>query len=262
MRKAEPACFYFAEPLSPRYSQPVSIDMNLQEHYDEMRATAVSKFARGEAEPDFLIDSPYDTRRGITLLARPPAHITAIIERIMADFRQSEPDQYYQPAGDIHLTIMSIITCYPGFALHVIDPSDYVSAVEAIVRGIRPFSVEYSGLTAFPGGVIVQGFPQSSGLQLLRKEIRHHFRNSSLQQSIDQRYSIQTAHATVIRFRNPVLNPARLLKMLEKYRQYFIGSFEVSEVALVYNDWYQRAANTVLLGKFTLGTGHQPAWNC
>ncbi len=236
--------------------------MNLQVHYDEMRAAAVRKLECGEAALDYLIDDLRDDRRGITLLARPPARITDAIEAITAEFWQSEPDQYYQPVADMHLTIMSIITCYSGFSLDLVDPSDYANAVGAIGQGIQPFRIDYSGLTASPGGIIVQGFPQGNGLHMLREEIRHYFRSSSLQQSIDQRYSIQTAHATVIRFRKPLLDPARLLDTLKKYRQHFIGSFEVEEVELVYNDWYQRAANTVLLGNYTLGTANRPAWTC
>lgn len=226
--------------------------MDLQEYYDEMRAKAVSQLARGEADLDHLIGSALDTRRGITLLARPPARITKIIVEIMADFQRDEPDQYYYPAADTHLTILSIISCYAGFTLDLINSEEYTSMVRTIVQDIRPFNIRFSGLTASPGGIIVQGFPQDDGLRNLREKIRQLFRTSGLQQSIDQRYSIQTAHSTVIRFRSILLDTNHLLKKIEKYRHYFIGSFEVDAVELVYNDWYQRTANTVLLEKYSL----------
>ena len=226
--------------------------MNLQEHYDEMRALAVQKLERGEVDADQLIDSAQDGRRGITLLTRPPAHITEMIEGIMADFRRDEPDQYYYPAADIHLTVMSIITCYNGFTLDLIDPEAYTSAVHMIAQDSSPFKVRFSGLTASPGGIIIQGFPLDDGLRNLREKTRKLFRESGLQQSIDQRYSIQTAHSTVIRFRTALSNNSRLLQQIEKYRRYFIGEFEASTLELVYNDWYQRTANTVLLEKYIL----------
>ncbi len=227
--------------------------MNLQEYYDEMRATAVRKLAGGAAELDALIDSGQDTRRGITLLARPPAHITEAIEQLLADFQGSEPSQYYYPATDVHLTILSIISCYSGFELNSIDPGQYSSLTRTILQHTPPFNITFSGLTASAGGIIVQGFPQGNGLENLRDEIRKVFRASGLQQSIDRRYSIQTAHSTVIRLRNPLLDTSRLINNIEKYRHYFIGSFEVNTAELVYNDWYQRTANTVLLEKYTLG---------
>lgn len=226
--------------------------MHLQEHYDEMRAIAVQKLKRGEVDTDKLIDSAQDGRRGITLLTRPPAHITEIIAGIMADFQRDDPDQYYYPAADIHLTVISIITCYNGFTLDLIDPEEYTSVMHKIAQDSSPFKVRFSGLTASPGGIIIQGFSLDDGLQNLREKTRKLFRESGLQQSIDQRYSIQTVHSTVIRFRNNLSSTTSLLQHIAKYRQYFIGEFEANTVELVYNDWYQRTANTMLLEKYIL----------
>ncbi|MFD1466731.1 2'-5' RNA ligase family protein [Hymenobacter caeli] len=228
--------------------------MDLPAHYDAMRTAAIAAIARGEAEIDNLIDSPHDTRYGLTLLARPPARVTSAIEGLLADFRRIEPDQYYYPAADTHLTVMSIISCYDGFQLAMIDPIKYVDLVGTITRNARPFRVKFAGLTASAGSVIVQGFPWGDGLETLRQDVREAFRSAGLQQSIDQRYSIQTAHATVIRFRKPLLDAARVLAAIEKYRAWPIGTFEVDRVELVANDWYQRTANTVRLATYSLGS--------
>ena len=228
--------------------------MNLQVHYDAMRQAATQRLASGGAVIDTLVDSPADTRRGLTLLTRPPAPLAAIIEEVLTDFRGIEPDQYFYQASDIHVTILSIISCYPGFTLGLIDPAAYQSAVRASLQTSRPFALTYTGLTAAPGGIMVQGFPAGSGLEELRQATRRCFQASGLQQSIDQRYRLQTAHSTVLRFRKPLQNPARLLQMLMQHQHRFIGTFEVNTVELVYNDWYQRARNTVLLEKFKLGS--------
>ena len=232
--------------------------MNLTEYYDAMRQAALPKLAQGAAELDKLIDSAQDRRRGITLLARPPARITAIIEGIIADLKRAEPDQYYYPAADIHLTILSIISCYNGFTLDLVDPAAYKTAVRAILQPIRPFIITYNGLTATTGGIIIQGFPQDEELTQLRNATRGFFQHAGLQHSIDQRYNIHTAHSTVMRFKTLLQNPQLLLEKIEHYQHYFIGSFEVDTVELVYNDWYQRTSNTVLLGKFSLGAAATP----
>ena len=229
--------------------------MNLQAHYNAMRRAAGQELARGAAEIDKLIDSPADSRRGITLLARPPARLTAAIGKILADFRQIEPDQYFYPASDLHVTVLSIISCYPGFTLDLIAPAAYQQALRAICQVSRPFTITYRGLTASAGGVMVQGFPADGGLEELRQATRRYFQASGLAQSIDQRYCLQTAHSTVIRFRQPLHNPAQLLAMLARYEDHCFGSFEVDTVELVYNDWYQRGRNTVLLEKSALGKG-------
>ena len=217
-----------------------------------MRETAFRKLGQGEAELDALLDAAQDDRRGITLLARPPGHITKNIEAILADFQLLEPGQYYYPPTDIHLTILSIISCYSGFTLDVIDPQAYCNAVGTIVQRTRSFPIKFAGLTASPGGIMVQGFPQGNGLQTLRNELRKFFQASGLPQSIDQRYSIQTAHSTVIRFREPLRDAAILLETLAKYQHYFIGTFTVDTLELVYNDWYQRQATTQLLARYSL----------
>lgn len=142
--------------------------MNLAAHYDAMRAEASRQLANGAVELDPLLDAPHDTRRGLTLLARPPAAITAAIEAVLADFQRVEPTQYYYPASDIHLTVLSIISCYPGFTLAAIEPAAYQAAGRTLARASRPFGLRYAGLTASAGGLMVQGFPQGAGLQQLR----------------------------------------------------------------------------------------------
>lgn len=226
--------------------------MTLAEHYDAMRTTAAHQLANGLADLDLLIDSPLDTRRGLTLVARPPAAITAVIEDILADFRRIEPAQYYYPTSDIHLTVLSIISCYPGFTLAAIDPDAYRAAVQAITQASRPFAIRYAGLTASAGSIMVQGFPQDDGLEQLRHTTRGFFQTAGLQQSIDQRYQLRTAHSTVIRFRQPLADPARLLALVQHCAKYAIGTFEVASLELVYNDWYQRAGHTTVLGHYPL----------
>jgi 2'-5' RNA ligase len=225
--------------------------MDLAAHYDAMRTAALGQLAQGEAELDPLIDSPHDTRRGLTLLTRPPAAITAAMEEVVTEFQAVDPAQYYYPTPDIHLTLLSIISCYSGFTLATVDPARYQLAVQAILADCRPFTLTYTGLTASPGGIMVQGFPQDTGLQNLRNATRAFFQNTDLPQSIDRRYVLQTAHSTVIRFRKPLASPARLLATIRRYQQHFFGSFEVNTAELVFNDWYQRAANTQLLQRYS-----------
>ncbi|WP_223650272.1 2'-5' RNA ligase family protein [Hymenobacter psoromatis] len=226
--------------------------MNLHAHYDALHAAALPPLRQGRAAPDLLLDSPHDTRRGVTLLARPSAAIAAHIGEVLAEFQQVAPEQYYYPASDLHLTILSIISCYAGFTLPDIDPTPYAELVAAALRGAAPFRIRLAGLAASPAGVLVRGFPEGNGLAPLRDELRRVFRASGLQQSIDQRYSIQTAHCTVLRFRGPLPDADPLLRVLAAYRAYPFGTLEVHDLELVFNDWYQRAAHTVLLKKYQL----------
>ncbi|GGG43064.1 2'-5' RNA ligase family protein [Hymenobacter glacieicola] len=227
--------------------------MSLEEHYNAMRTAAMGQLLHDGAALDQLLNAPeQDARRGLTLLARPPAGITTRIAAVLADLRRAEPDQYYYPAPDIHLTILSIISCYSGFSLALINSADYRELVGSILRGVGPFRIRYAGLTASAGSIMVQGFPEDDSLEELRNELRVGFRRSGLLQSIDQRYALRTAHSTVVRFTAPLRNPAHLVALLQQEQQTPIGSFEVDTLELVFNDWYQRAANTVPLGQYHL----------
>lgn len=57
-----------------------------------------------------------------------------------------------------------------------------------------------------------------------------------------------------IRFKKPLTNPAALLDKISQYQVQDFSLFEVASVELVFNDWYQRAAHTVLLEQYPLGS--------
>lgn len=228
--------------------------MNLQQYYDAMREVAFRHLAQGEAQLDPQLHTVQDNRRGLTLRAKLPAPIVTKVEEMQAAFRSIEPAQYYYPATDLHLTILSVISCYPGFTLQAVDPEVYRQAVGASLTGSRQFTVTYTGVTASAGAIILQGTPNDEGLAQLRQQISVFFQQSGLRQSINERYQLQTAHSTVIRFRSPLRNPSRLIEMIEAYQHHFFGSFQVDAIELVYNDWYHRTATTLLLETYPLAS--------
>lgn len=227
--------------------------MNIQEIYDQMWENALEKFRRGEFECDPWLDSKEDKRYGITLLARPGGKAREKIQNIIEAFRQVAPHQYYYPAPDLHLTILSIISCREGFALSDINAEKYARKVGEALEDKRAFSIEYKGLTASAGCILVQRFPENGELQRIREDLRRVFKASSLQHSIDSRYRLETAHSTIVRFRRPLPSSTLLVKQLQELRAMPIGAFSVNELELVFNDWYQRSEKTSVLGRFLLG---------
>jgi 2'-5' RNA ligase len=97
---------------------------------------------------------------------------------------------------------------------------------------------------------MIQGFPQQPVLDELRNNLRTAFKTSSLQQSIDKRYSLQTAHATVVRFTKPFTAKEEFTKVLENFKDYDFGTATISEMELVYNDWYLREKFSKTLCRF------------
>ncbi len=115
----------------------------------------------------------------------------------------------------------------------------------------KSFKIQFKGLTASPSCILIQGFLTNT-LNEIRDELRKTFKNSDLQQSIDKRYNIQTAHATVIRFKSELTDQTALINLIEKYREFDFGTFEIKQIELVYNDWYQREKFVKKLHTFSL----------
>jgi 2'-5' RNA ligase len=220
--------------------------------YDNMWRQALPLLKNGQVDTDSLIISKNDTRRGLTLIFRPPAELLDNIQTFLNEARSVEPSQYFYPRSDLHLTVLSIISCYPGFHLNQIKQADYHQLIEVALQKINSFRLTFRGITASPAGVMVQGFDENGQLDLLRESLRDNFKISNLEHSIDKRYKLQTAHLTVIRFAKKLSQPAAFAALAEAYRNEDFGTCQVHEMELVFNDWYQRKENTVVTKTFRL----------
>ncbi len=226
--------------------------MNLVDHYNELYQNAVRKIKSDEYSMDNFIDSPVDKRRGITLLIRPNNPIKKNIQNFLDDLSNNDPNQYYQPDSDIHMTVMSIISCYNDFNLQSICISDYINLIEKSIKSERKIEINFKGITASPSCIMIQGFFHNNTINEIRDNLRTNFKKSALQQSLDLRYSLQTAHLTVVRFKQPLINKGNYLQVMENYRDYNFGTLTTDTINLVYNDWYQRKKFTKELYKFKI----------
>jgi hypothetical protein len=226
--------------------------MDLSEHYDQLYKKSAEAILSGNYNIDSQINNPSDSRFGITLLIRPSEKIKANIQFFLDELKAVKPEQYYYPDCDIHITVMSIISCYEGFTLDEISIEDYIKIVQESLINLGKIKIEFRGITASASALMIQGFPADESLNNLRNKLRDNFKRSTLQQSIDSRYVIATAHSTVMRFQQKLQNPEKLIGVAEKFRDYNFGEFTVDKVELVYNDWYQREKNTVHLQDFNL----------
>ncbi|KQO25077.1 mutarotase [Flavobacterium sp. Leaf82] len=226
--------------------------MDLNQHYNQLYKTSSETILEGNYKLDTQINNTSDSRFGITLLIRPNETITANIKLFLEELRAIEPNQYYYPDSDLHITVMSIISCYEDFTLNKIEIKDYIDIIQQSLVHLDKIKIEFRGVTASPSAVMIQGFPTDESLNNFRNKLRENFKNSVLEQSIDSRYTIAAAHSTVMRFQEKLQNPKKLIEITEKFRDYDFGEFEVKNIELVYNDWYQREGNTIHLAKFVI----------
>ena len=226
--------------------------MNLYTHYSELYNDAVVKIRSNNYQLDPLIDSDTDRRRGLTFLIRPPEEVKLRMSQMLDELQQAEPEQYYYPSADRHVTVLSVISCYEGFRLDNVNSDEYIRVSREAIEGFGPFPISFRGITASPSCVMICGYFSEASLNCIREKLRKVIKQSGLQQSVDVRYRIQAAHSTVVRFRQPLRSAAHLLALLERYRNFDFGTFRVKAIELVCNDWYQRSAQVQKLAEVPL----------
>ncbi|UII25174.1 mutarotase [Fulvivirga maritima] len=225
---------------------------SLEQHYQNLYHSSINQIKAKGCSVDPLLNDTQDDRYGITLLARPSEKVKNNIDEFLHSLKAIDSDQYYYPATDLHVTIMSIISCYSGFSLEQINVPDYNGLIKTALNGIPPFNIQFKGISASPSSIIICGYPEGNAMQMMRDQLRKHFKNSGLEESIDKRYTLKTAHATVVRFQKPLLHQKQYLNMLDTFTTHDFGSFTVNEPELVFNDWYQKADKVQQLATFNL----------
>lgn len=226
--------------------------MNLEEHYNQLYKTSSEAILAQKYSLDLDLHNPSDSRYGATILIRPSEKIKDKIQSFLDDLKKIEPNQYYYPNSDIHITVLSIISCYEGFSLDKIVPDDYIKIIQESLKELDKIKIKFRGITASNSAIMIQGFPTDETLNNLRDKLRENFRKTTLEQSIDSRYSISAAHATVMRFTEELQNPEKLIAKTNEFRDFDFGEFTVEKLELVLNDWYQREENTIHLAQFNL----------
>ncbi|NMH88593.1 2'-5' RNA ligase family protein [Flavivirga algicola] len=226
--------------------------MNLEAHYKNLYEESIQKISNDDYQIDDLIHSPLDNRFGITLLARPSKKVKNEIQKFLSKLKTIEPNQYYYANSDIHITVMSIISCYDGFMLKDIELPEYIKHINDSLIDDSNIEIKFKGITASPSCVMIQGFMNNESLNKIRNKLRDNFKNSTLEQSIDKRYAIQTAHATVVRFTENLSKKSDFLNLIENHKDHNFGSFKIKTLELVYNDWYQKQKHVKNLFSFNL----------
>lgn len=224
----------------------------LDELYSSLNDKAYAEILSGKYFIDDSIDASNDQRFGLTILIRPNDNVKNEIENVLNKIRKVEPEEYYYPKSDLHVTVLSIISCYSGFDISKISIHQYLEIMGKSVKYIENFEIEFKGIILANSGILIKGYPTNSSLNLLREKLRTNFKQVNLEQSIDSRYSISTAHITALRFRKKLENKKRFLNLVAQFKDYNFGTSKVENFELVHNDWYQKTENVTILHQFKI----------
>lgn len=242
----------------PVRSVPCDHRERLRERYDWLWTEAAGVIRAGRAELDPVLKTRLpDPRRGLTVIARPNLLIRQRVASFLDELRHVEPEQRYYARSEFHLTILSLFTATVDHGPLFARTEDYVSAVDSALRKVAPIQVEFKGITASPGTVMVQGFLVNDALNDLRDSLRQQLQVRNLGGGLDRRYRLETAHMTVARFRAPLRDGERFATALERARQRFFGTMSIVSLGLVKNDWYMTRQVLETVKRYRLARGHR-----
>jgi 2'-5' RNA ligase len=225
----------------------------LQKRYDKLWSAAIGKIRTGKIESDrVLAGGLVDHRRGLTLIARPTVEVREKVATFLRELRRLEPDQYYYARADLHLTILSLFTATVAYKRFLAHTEKYLAAVESALQKAGPMRIEFAGITASPGAIMIQGFPDSEALNDLRDNLREQLRIRGLTRGLDVRYRLETAHMTVARFRAPLRDSEHFASALARSRRRSFGSTTIKNLSLVTNDWYMTHRTLETLNPYRL----------
>ena len=227
------------------------LNNGLKDYYAGLHESAIVTIKQKGFSLDAELGSPTDHRR-LTLLLRPNQHIKDTFYTFISKSNALIPGQYCYPPTDIHVTIMPIISCYEAFSLTKLDLSIYDQLIKNALEGISRIEIQFEGVFLSPSCLIIKGFPRNEQLKLFRQNLRDAFATSNVEQSLDKRYQLVTAHSTVLRFIKPVEEKERIFELIDAFKDFDFGKQYFDQVKFVYNDWYQsnsivKDLNTYLL---------------
>lgn len=220
--------------------------------YTDLWSKALHLFEAGQYETDPLINDPADLRRGLTLRAMLDPEIASEIKKYTEAIKTFIPSQYFTPISELHLTVLTVVSCNSDIC-HKPETDDlYCEVIQECIRDLPPPRIALRGITASPSCLLLRGYPENDCLEELRNRLRGRFKESTLPSSVDFRYSLKTAHVTIMRFTDPQRDIAEFTHFIKETQNRPFGNQTIDQVELVANDWCHKKENTRLVRTFSL----------
>lgn len=148
------------------------------------------------------LDSPHtDMRCGVNIICRPSTDVVQYILSIQEYLRVSEPDQYYYPPSDLHLTLVEI--CHSRTPEDALRIAGVVGPEIRRLAAITSLPKVDSPMLVFDSHAVALNFlPTDEALQNARQSIREGLVNIGI--STDARHETKSAHVTLMRYITPL----------------------------------------------------------
>lgn len=211
--------------------------------YNDINTRGVEAISNHQEQVDYFLTHPKeDNRRGLTLLAHLPAHISRNINICLQGLGANKGSVYRYPAHDMHITVLDLLGAKADFRITPAAIDAYRQALQSLLIKFPPIEWRLTGFIASPAALIVKG-NYSAALSNLRMAIRKQLPAQNL--TIDERYPTYSGHVTVGRFVKPLADYRSFLSYLADNNQTELGRFKSRELDLVVHDWYNHRVEKI-----------------
>lgn len=222
----------------------------LKKKYDDIWESSKQALLQNNVEVDSnLSDIENDKRKGLSAIITITGDCLDNFSKIKNEIRKIEPEQYYYPQTDIHVTILTLIHTSENFVFDEEKAETFKEILEKTTRNFPKFDIEFKGLTASKGVVMVQGFFNKT-LNEMREAKRDEKKKHELE--INQRQKGGIGHCTIIRFKQKLRNPMAFVNKIEELRNISLGTFKVKKIHFVLHDWCNSEAKRKVLAEYEL----------
>ena len=204
----------------------------LDNHYNSILTANRGKILAGGASDAFLEKALTDNRMSLVVLIRIPLDAAEKINSCINELKGIEPNLYYYPAQDFHITVMDVLKGEEGRRIPP-NITEYIRCIEECSKDISPFRIEFDGLTASDNAIMVRGYYDDQ-LMVFRQKLRDMLKQRGL--SLEERYKTISSHVTIARLLSKYQNPEKLLDYIEKPRSF--GNMTVSNMEISFHNWY------------------------
>jgi hypothetical protein len=197
---------------------------------------------------DFLATPEADKRRGVTLLV-PVPELGEKYQELVTRFVSGEPNQYYYPLSDLHVTVFTFIS---GTADYV--PNDEMNRAfreitKDVLAGIKGIRIDFDGIVFSREAGIICGYDDDVLIEM-RKGIRERLKKKGI--PVLERYESKSSHVTFCRFKERLGNPKSFTATIKKNEAKYFGRYGIKNIHLVQNDWYNSERNRYAIERFEI----------
>ena len=215
----------------------------LKEHYNNIFIKNKEKICQGGVKDDLLSNVQNDERMSIVLLIRISPNISANIEKCINKLKEIESDSmYFYPSSDFHITVIDILKGEIGRKIPD-NINEYIKCFNECAKKIKPFEIEFEGLTASDNAVLVKGFYDNE-FQKFRELLRESLNKNNLK--LEERYKTISSHITIARIKNKLNNSEKLIEFVEKNKNNYFGKMKVESLELCFHNWYDTQKQVLL----------------